>query len=202
MKRERVAAARQAAGAAVLQEGLTTALMRSALIELARHGYAGLSLGAVARRAKVGKPALYRRWRGKEDLIADLLVQIGMPIVAVEDMGSLERELEEYARRSVALLGRPLARALLPELYGEMTRDTRLAELIRTRLQTPKREKAMEILDRAVARGEIARSFDRSLALDLMAGPLYWRLVVTKEEVGEDFAATLARMMAGALRSL
>jgi AcrR family transcriptional regulator len=200
MKYERISA-HQPAGAAVLQPKLTDALMRSALIELARHGYTNFSLGAVARRAKVGKPSLYRRWGGKAELVADMFLHFGIPIIAIEDMGSLERELEEYARRSIALLKRPLARAVLPDLYGELARDTALSDHIRVHFQEPKREQALRIIDRALARGEIPATVDRSLALDLMAGPLYWRLMITKDLTADDFAAKFARAIVGALKA-
>lgn len=200
MKHDRVFPARPAKGAAVLQAELTSALMRSALIELARNGYVGMSMGAVARRAKVGKPALYRRWSGKEELVAELLLQVGMPIVSVEDMGSLERELQEYARRSITLLRRPLARAILPDVYREMTRNSALGNLIKTHFQEPKRQKAMLMLDRAIARGEISNAINRPLALDLMAGPLYWRMIVMREDVSDEFAGDFARTTVCALQ--
>lgn len=200
MKHERISA-RRPAGAAILQEDLTSALMRSALIELARHGYADLALGAVARRAKVGKPSLYRRWRGKEELVADLLLHFGIPIISIEDLGSLERELEEYASRTLAMLKRPLARAILPDLYGELARNSALSDHIRVHFQEPKREQAMRIIDRAIARGEVPPTADSGLALDLMAGPLYWRLMITKDAVTDDFAAKFARAIASALKA-
>lgn len=200
MKHERMST-HPPAGAAVLQPKVTSALMRSALIELARHGYANFSLGAVARRANVGKPSLYRRWRGKPELVADMLLHFGISVVSVEDMGSLQRELEEYAQRSIAMLERRLARAILPDVYGELARNTALSEHIRVHFQEPKREQAMRIIDRAIARGEVPPTADGGLALDLMAGPLYWRLMVTKDAVREDFAAKFAKAIAGALKA-
>lgn len=200
MKHERISA-HQPAGAAVLQPKVTNALMRSALIELARHGYANFSLGAVARRAKVGKPSLYRRWRGKPELVADMLLHFGIAVITIEDMGSMERELEEYAQRSIALLQRRLARAVLPDVYGELARNSALSEHIRTHFQEPKREQATRIIDRAIARGEIPPTTDSGLALDLMAGPLYWRLMITKDAVTGDFAAKFAKAIASALKA-
>lgn len=200
MRHERLSA-RRPAGAAILQEDLTSALMRSALIELARHGYANLALGAVARRAKVGKPSLYRRWRGKEELVADLLLHYGIPIIAIEDLGSLERELEEYASRTLAMLKRPLARAILPDLYGELARNSALSNHIRVHFQEPKREQAKELIARAKARGEISANVDYSLGLDLMAGPLYWRLMITKDPVEVGFPKKFAKAIAGALKA-
>lgn len=174
---------------------------RSALIELVRTGYANLSMAAIARRARVGKPALYRRWKGKQDLIADLFQQIGLPIVEIDNLGSLESELAEYARRSLGVLRRPLAKAILPDIYAEMTRDSELAKLIKSHLQEPKRMRAEAILERAIDRREVAVAIDRALALDIMAGPLYWRTIVTRQSVDADFAARYAKSVAAALKA-
>ena len=201
MKHKLILASREPVGAAVLQPEVTRALRRAALIELARTGYANLSMAAVARRAHVGKPALYRRWNGKQDLVTDLFQRVGLPIVEIDDLGSLENELTEYARRSLDVLNRPLARAILPDIYAEMTRDSELAALIRSNLQEPKRVRAEAILERAIHRGELAGSIDRELALDIMAGPLYWRAIVTRQEVGPDFMACYAKSVAAALRA-
>lgn len=200
MKHERLSPSR-AAGAAVLQPELTGALMRSALIELARHGYANLAMGSVARRAKVGKPSLYRRWHGKAELVADLLLHYGIPIITIEDLGSLERELEQYASRTLEMLKRPLARAILPDLYGELARNSALSNHIRVHFQEPKREQAKELIARAKARGEIPANVDYSLGLDLMAGPLYWRLMITKDPVEVGFPKKFARAIVGALKA-
>src|SRR5688500_14215538 len=48
-------------GAAVLQPQVTSAITEAVLDELALHGYGRLSMEAVAKRAEVGKSALYRR---------------------------------------------------------------------------------------------------------------------------------------------
>jgi len=191
----------QPLGAAALRADHTEALLRAALIELARFGYASLSMGAVARRAGVGKPALYRRWKGKEELVIDLLKQVSIPIITVEDRGSLLEEMREYAKRTLPLLNRPLAWKILPDLYNQMNRDTRLGQIIRENFQQPKRLHAAEIIKRAIARGEISEMVDIDLALDFMAGPLYWRLVVTRDSIDERFADQFARMVTGALQA-
>jgi AcrR family transcriptional regulator len=190
---------RSPTGAAVFQTTKTNAILRSALTELAKAGYARLSMDAVARRAGVGKGALYRRWSSKEDLTLDLLREVGLRIVTIDDQGSLELDLLEYVRRSVALLQRPLSRRILPDLYAEMSRNTALAKAIREKIEQPKRERAGEIIERAIQRGEMREDVDRSIALDVVAGALFWRLVVTREALFEGYARNIAEMLVGAL---
>ena len=62
--------ARTPTGAAVLQPEVTQAITDAVLHELAEQGYGRLSMEAVAKRAGVGKSALYRRWASKDEMIA------------------------------------------------------------------------------------------------------------------------------------
>jgi len=56
----------------VLQSEVTDAIQAAFFEELAAVGYGRLSIDAVARRAGVGKAAIYRRWRSKLDITVAL----------------------------------------------------------------------------------------------------------------------------------
>ena len=71
-----------------VRPAVTAAITRATFREWARVGYASLAMEAVARRAGVGKAALYRRWPSKEALVADLMRQVGTPLGEVPDHGS------------------------------------------------------------------------------------------------------------------
>lgn len=46
------------------------------------------------------------------------------------------------------------------------------------RVAQARRERAEDLLDRWVRRGELPKNLDRNLALDLLVAPQYWRMVV------------------------
>jgi len=52
---------------------LDAAILDAARSLLIEHGYQGMSLQGVARRAGVHMPAIYRRWRTKADLIISVV---------------------------------------------------------------------------------------------------------------------------------
>ena len=68
--------ARPVTGGAVLRQQVTDAITEAAFAELAETGYARTSMDAVARRAGVGKAALYRRWSSKAELVMDALALV------------------------------------------------------------------------------------------------------------------------------
>src|SRR6516164_7950306 len=85
---------RPPAGAAVLQPDKTDAIVAAFYEELAEGGYDKLTMDRVAARAGVGKAALYRRWRSKEQMIAELVATLGGDEgTPAPDLGSLRDDL-------------------------------------------------------------------------------------------------------------
>jgi AcrR family transcriptional regulator len=185
------------AGAAAFRDDLTRAITLAALSEFAAHGYGGLSMEAVARRAGVGKAAVYRRWPGKDAMLVDVL-GAGLEFVGAPDTGSLEGDLVHYVREAIAILRRPPTSKIMPHLYAAMNADSSFGRLIRSTIQPVKRDRAGDIIRRAIGRGELDASIDLELAFDILAGPLYWRLIVTHSEINDGYVEHLvAFMLAG-----
>jgi AcrR family transcriptional regulator len=188
-------------GAAVKRPQITDALVQTFFEEWARVGYSALSLDAVARKAGVGKAALYRRWRSKPDMAADLVRQLSATAIMASDpgdQGALEADLYVALLAVRRILRHPLVRRILPDLYTAIPREPALAAAMRPGEMM--REKKVEALvDRAIARGELPADLDRRAATDFLIGPLYWRIVVLGERCGRRQIKTLARMTAAAI---
>ncbi|MYR59949.1 TetR family transcriptional regulator, partial [Streptomyces sp. SID625] len=84
---------RAPAGAAVLREDVTDAIRAAVFAELASVGYARMSIEGIARRAGVGKTAVYRRWRSKLHLVLDVVSALAVQGLPAPDTGSLETDL-------------------------------------------------------------------------------------------------------------
>ncbi|WP_131740345.1 TetR/AcrR family transcriptional regulator [Actinomadura roseirufa] len=183
---------RAATGAAVLRPRITATITATVLAELAEHGYARLSMEAVARRAGVGKSALYRRWPAKRDMVVAALSERAVPLAEIEDTGSLRGDLLATLRAILAWLTTPPMAAVLPDLVAEAGRDEALAEAMRTMIGEPRRARGAATLRRAVDRGELSPGTDIELALDLVAAPLYWHLKVRHAALEPDYLESLA----------
>ena len=192
-------------GAAVRRPQITDALARTFFEEWARVGYSGLSLDAVARKAGVGKAALYRRWRSKADMARELVLQVGATLPASldagGDRGSLEADLHAMLVTASRMMRDPLVRRIMPDLYAALPREPALAAALRPADAVWER-KVTALLDRALARGELGPDLDRRLAADLLVGPLYWRLMVLGARFDRSRLRALARATATALAAL
>lgn len=165
-------------GAAVLQPKVTDAITEAVLDELAENGYGRLAMEAVAKRAGVGKSALYRRWTCKQDMVIAVLAEFTVPRTASPDTGSLAGDVRALVGAVHDWLTHPRFARILPDLVAEAVRTPGLAEAARTAIDEPRRATALRTLHRAVARGELPEDLDVELAIDLLAAPIYWRLSV------------------------
>lgn len=169
---------RRPAGRAVLQDDVTSALSAAALDELALVGYARLSMEAVARRAGVGKAALYRRWKSKHELAVSILrAELDREPPHFPDTGTLTGDLQAFMVRTLAEISDSRTQQLLLDLVAETARVPTLANPLWQAVATPRRQAAVAMLNRAQERDEIPADIDYDLAIDLLIAPLLFRVV-------------------------
>jgi AcrR family transcriptional regulator len=143
---------------------------------VAEQGYSTLALTEVAKRAGVSTATLYRRWPSKAPLVLDALRTLILTI-APPDTGDTQHDLTVFLTERIQTLGSPLLAQLIPALTAEAQRDRAFAELFWS-LQAPVREQAFTLFERGIARGELPDTLDRDLALDLLLGPITFRVFV------------------------
>lgn len=194
---------RAPAGAAVLREDVTEAIRAAVFEELAAVGYARMSIEGIARRAGVGKTAVYRRWRSKLHLVLDIVSALAVQGLPAPDTGSLEGDLRLLYEVTSRALRHPVASQIIPDLQAEAARNPDIAEAMRKTLREGQDGVASRILAAATERGELGPAVDTDLALDLISGPLYWRSVVIRSpKLPKGYLASLARATAAGLKAL
>lgn len=122
---------------------------------LITHGYAGMTLAAVARAAGTGKAAIYRRFPGKVELVVAAVRAMQTP-VAVPDTGSLRGDLLAAALH----FARPDDRGsqVLASLLGELGKDDELYGAARQAIGGPPVQAIVAVIERWIDRGAIAGS--------------------------------------------
>ena len=159
------------------------AIIRATLELLLEGGYRSLTMEGVRARAGVGKATIYRRWSSKDQLVRDAIVMMHDDVEA-PDTGSLRGDYEGMAARVRSAAHRSGAATLMPRLLGDVANDPELRAIFYDNLVAPRRTQMRAVLERAVARGEIRADVDVELMIDLFAGPVVYRLLIT----GGDFA--------------
>ena len=162
---------------------VTRAVLDAALTELAENGFRGSSMEAIARRAGVGKAALYRRWRSKAELVAAAVQAVSVSGAPVPDTGSLRGDVRELLDGVVSWLDEARTRRIYPDLLAEGQRDPVLSAALMEYVGTPRRERAHAVLDRAAHRGELSPDADRELVVDALGALVFWRLIALNQPV-------------------
>ena len=158
------------------------AIIRATLELLLESGYRPLTMEGVRARARVGKATIYRRWSSKEELVRDAIVFLHDDLQA-PDTGSLRGDYEGMASRVRAAAHRVGAATLMPRLLGETANDPELHAIFYENLVEPRRAQMRAVLQRAMARGEIRDDVDIELMIDLFAGPVIYRLLLTRGDL-------------------
>ena len=152
---------------------IDAALLEATHSVLKRSGYGGLTLEEVARSAGTTKPAIYRRWRGRERLVlAALGERLGQ--ARAPDTGCTLCDLDECLKVFVAAFRR-IPPGVIGPLYADCAGDRELRKAFMTALFDPPRAAVKETLDRAAARGDLRDDVDLDLVLDLIGSFVHYR---------------------------
>lgn len=149
------------------------AVFDATLALLEEAGYAPLTISAVARRAGATKPAIYRRWPTRRQLVLAALAQRRAD-VPVPDTGCTLCDLNNGVKVFVAALER-LPPDVLGPLLADCAHDAGLRMTLMTTLFDPPRIAVATMLDRAQARGDLRSDIDRDLVLDLLGSLVHYR---------------------------
>jgi AcrR family transcriptional regulator len=162
------------------------AILRAALDEYAERGYEGLSVDAVAARAGVSKATIYRRYRGKTDLVLaaakGAVFDEWVPPAGNDLRGDL-RGLLVHLRG--VMLGTTAGRATRMVVADSVLHPDLGAGL--QGLVAQRRALARGIIEHAIARGDLAADTDAEVLTDMLSGPVFYRLFISGDPVDDAF---------------
>jgi AcrR family transcriptional regulator len=173
-------------------EAARQAVLAAAAELLLGHGLHAVSMDAVAERAGVSKATIYRWWPKKELLALDMLFREWSAVTPQQyESGLLQTDLVALLRAWSQLAGsRPYGR-VVAALLAEARTDPAFSAEYQRRMLEPRRDQARMIFTHAVARGEIPGETNVELAIDLLYGPLYHRLLHAHAPLDDQFVDDL-----------
>lgn len=152
------------------------AILEATLELLVEGGFRALSMDAVAARAGVGKATIYRRWRSKTELVSASVKLLNADI-DLADTGTLRGDYLAIARQAMGAVSTSVS-TIAPRLVAEATGEPELHAIFLDELVVPRRRALKTLLRRAEDRGEIRTGLDYDIVVDLLAGPVMYRLLV------------------------
>lgn len=177
-----------------INEAILTAT-RELIVEV---GYSGLSMEAVAARARVSKPTLYLRYPTRGVLVFDAVFG-KTKAFADPDTGSVLADLREAYDWAVEEFSAPEARAALPGLMADITASPELAQLVRSVVIEPEYARVRTMLERGQRRGEIRDDVDLDLVIDAFTGTALARVSLLDHPVDHAYGAQLVDLLISGL---
>lgn len=141
---------------------------------LVEEGYQGTTVVAIAKRAGVGAPTIYRRWASKEALVEDAAFAHPHPAPLPEPTGDLRTDLHAWVSTFLQWLANPVTRAALPGLLSAYHRDEELYERLVVRSESDVRRLMTDVLGEGRHRGDavfdvlVAATFTRAMTRGLV----------------------------------
>ena len=140
-------------------------------------GLTAVTMEAIASRAGVGKPTLYREWPNAHAVAMSAFLERARAAPAAarsrSALAALRRQLRDLAEVFATRAGRSTAM-----MIAAAQNDSELAKVFRTHFVLQNREEGRALLLRAIAEGEVRRNIDLEAALDVIYAPFYFRLLI------------------------
>ena len=167
-----------------------TAILNATIDLLEETGYSTLTIEAIATHAGVGKATIYRWWSNKAFLVLDAFFMTTDPHLYFLEKTSIRENFRQQLYDLAKVLNGTLGRTVVA-LVAEGGEDSEIAEAFYTYFLIPRRKDAKLILERAIAQGEIQDKIHLDVVLDMLYGPVYFRILIYKEKVDAEFIDTL-----------
>ncbi|WP_433355240.1 TetR/AcrR family transcriptional regulator [Microtetraspora malaysiensis] len=154
------------------------AILNATIELLGEVGYAALTMDAVAQRARASKMTIYRRWRGKPELVkAALDARDAVSVAAVPDTGTLRDDLLAALSMQCTQVDERYV-TMMTGLVHAMRVDTDLAAALRSHVADEDLGPFRTIVERAAARGEVPVDASAERAHQVAEGQLIRRMIL------------------------
>ncbi|MFO0553833.1 MAG: TetR/AcrR family transcriptional regulator [Polyangiaceae bacterium] len=176
-------------------------VLDATLAELVRAGYTALRVDDVAALAGANKTSVYRRWSTKQALVRASLIRMasGTEHLKIPDTGSVREDMRALARIGMRVASSARGRAIMRVLFLEKG-DEELAQIGRS-IQTERLSVVRQVLDAAVARGELAEDADVDMMVTVVTGTMRDQLLIEGAALDEDFVMRLIDFVLKAVRA-
>lgn len=161
----------------------------------AGRGIDATSIDSIAALSGVSKATIYKHWTDKKALCLEVLGRVhGLDRESPKfDSGDLLQDLVDFLNHKPPEELSELRDRLMPHLIAYASRDLEFAKAWRTRVMEPGRAKAIELMQRGIAKGLFPADLDLTLGIALLIGPMVYKHILRGiTTVPEDLAEGVA----------
>ena len=162
------------------------AILKATLELLGEVGYERLSIEAIAKKAKVGKATIYRRYKGKEELVASAIESIREEVV-IPDTGNFWDDIDALIENAARITFNPLGRQAVATIISSASSNSEFARIYSEKYLRSRREAFAVIIEKAKIRNEVRVDLDANFVFDVMSGMMLYGLIFPPTESWETY---------------
>lgn len=152
------------------------AILKATIKLLGEVGYERMSIEGIASRAKVGKSTIYRRYKGKEELVADAIESIREEVV-IPDTGNIWDDIDALIENAARISLNPLGRQGVAMIISSASSNSEFARIYSEKYLQPRKEAFAVVIERAKTRKEVRVDLDANFVFDVMSGMMLYGLI-------------------------
>jgi AcrR family transcriptional regulator len=145
-----------------------------------------VSIEEIAHRAGVGKPTIYKWWPNKAALLLDMFKERVVPHFPVNSTATAEEAIRQQAKELVRLLNGTFGK-VSAQIIAEGQSDPTVIADYRENYVRMRRNLTIPVIERGYASGEFKRRVEPHLLIDMIYGPIYYRLLVRYLPLDQQF---------------
>lgn len=177
-----------------------TRILEAALELLEEVGFSSATTDAIAERAGASKATIYRWWPNKAAVLLEALREAVAQELPFPDTGDLRKDLHVQLQNFVTLLAGRRGRFFKAFIAAAQS-DAEVAAAFRSVWMQPRRAATKAVLEQHQQGGRLPKDLDLDLVLDLLYGPLYFRLLAGHATLTAGDADAIAELaLQGLLR--
>ncbi len=165
-------------------------ILSAAIALLERGGVAAVTMEAIAKQAKVGKPTIYRYWQNAHEVMMTALMEAQPELPPRDGQGTILSQLNQHLRATIAIFATPRGRNAAM-LIAAADSQTEVSKAFRHHVVLKSRADGKALLDQAKSVGELPETFDTETAADALYGPVFFRLLLGHKPLAPRFADDL-----------
>lgn len=151
-------------------------ILQAALEILEGTGFVNATADAIAERAGASKATIYRWWPNKEAVFLEALREATAQELPFPDTGNLHEDVHRQLQNFVKLLTGRRGR-IFKAFLAAAQNDPAVGDAFRALWIEPRRAQAKTVLERHQSEGRLDPAVDLEVFIDLLYGPLYFRLM-------------------------
>ena len=172
------------------------AIMDAVYALLQKESVRDLTMEEVAKRAKVGKPTLYKWWSTKATLVLAMLCERMAPNLEKPTGLTAEASLRFRVRSLLDAFNGPFGK-IVAGLIGEGQSEPAIRQVFFDKWVSPRRTATIADLERGKSAGELRSDTEPGMLNDAIFGAIYYRFLLRSgpltRRFGEDLVEQVVR---------